>query len=72
MAEDPNPLPGFMPRPQYMREVHGKSDFTGRRWQAKGELVVEYFGRTPFVNTSATAARKRGEDRLCRRRKPAA
>jgi hypothetical protein len=42
MAEDSNPLPGFMPRPQYMRVVHNKTDFTGRRWQAKGQLVVEY------------------------------
>jgi hypothetical protein len=69
VAEDSNPLPGFMPRPQYMRVVHNKTDFTGRRWQAKGQLVVEYFGKTPFVDTVATAARARGEDRPRRGRR---
>ena len=70
MAED-DLLPGFMPRDQYMRVVHGKSDFTGRRWQEQGDLVVRYFGRTPFVDTVATAARMRGEDRPRRQRKAA-
>jgi hypothetical protein len=58
-----NPLPGYMPRPRYMKEVHGKSDFTGRRWQQQGLLVIKYFGRTPFVDLVATVARMRGEDR---------
>jgi hypothetical protein len=67
MADRSNPLPDHMPRAEYMRVVHGKSDYTGRRWQAKGEIVVDYFGRTPHVNIPATAARKRGEDRPRRR-----
>jgi hypothetical protein len=71
VTKDFDPLPGFMPRPQYMRVVHNKSDFTGRRWQAKGTLVVKYFGKSPFVDTEATAARARGENRP-RRRQPAA
>jgi hypothetical protein len=66
---DEEALPGFMPRPEYMRRVHGKSDYTGRRWQAAGTLVVRYFGRTPFVDTAATAARARGEDRPARKRR---
>ena len=63
------PLPGFMSRAEYMKQVHNKSDFTGRRWQARGELVVRYFGRTPFVDTEATIRRLRGEDQPRRRRK---
>ena len=62
-------LHGFMRRDVYMRQVHGKSDYTGKRWQDRGELVVEYFGRTPMVDTIRTAARKRGEDRPRRGRK---
>jgi hypothetical protein len=61
-------LPDFVPRPEYMRRVHDKSDFTGRRWQRAGKLVVKYFGRTPWVDTVATAARARGEDQPPRRR----
>jgi hypothetical protein len=56
-------LPGFVRRDEYMRVVHGKTDFTGQRWQDKGLLVVRYFGRTPYVDTVATAARARGEDK---------
>jgi hypothetical protein len=62
------PAPGFVRRDEYMRTAHNKSDYTGRRWQARGELVVRYFGRTPFVDVPATAARKRGEDRPRRHR----
>jgi hypothetical protein len=73
MTDTIDPLDGFMPRPDYMRKVHDKSDYTGRRWQANGTLIVRYFGKTPFVDIAATAARARGEDRVCRRRrKPAA
>jgi hypothetical protein len=72
MADTIDPLGGFMPRPDYMREAHHKSDYTDRRWQSKGILVVKYFGKTPFVDIAATAARARGEDRPCRRRRKSA
>jgi hypothetical protein len=67
MADRTDLLPGFMPRPDYMARVHNKSDWTGRRWQAQGRLVVKYFGRTPWVDIAATAARERGEDQPRRR-----
>jgi hypothetical protein len=63
------PLPGFMPRHEYMRRL-GKTDFTGRRWQEKGEIVVRYFGKDPYVDLEATAARVRGQDRPRRARPP--
>ena len=56
-------LPGFERRDIYMARAHGKSDFTGRRWQAAGKIVVRYFGRTPMVDIAATLARMRGDDR---------
>ena len=65
---DESLLPGFVPRAEYMKRVHGKSDWTGRRWQDAGRLVVTYFGRTPFVDVVATIARTKGEDRPKRRR----
>ena len=40
-------LPGFERRDIYMERAHGKSDFTGRRWQAAAKIVVRYFGQTP-------------------------
>jgi hypothetical protein len=61
-------LPGFVPRPDYMQRVHGKSDFTGRRWQRLGLLVVKYIGRSPFVDVEATTKRLKGEERPQRRR----
>jgi hypothetical protein len=32
------PAPGLVKRPDYMRDVHGKSDGTGKRWQAPARL----------------------------------
>jgi hypothetical protein len=68
MTDIPDPLPGFVLRRVYMARF-GKTDFTGRRWQERGEIVVKYFGKDPYVDLVATAARKRGEDRPRRGRK---
>jgi hypothetical protein len=51
-----------------MKVVHNKSDFTGKRWQDQGTLVIQYIGKTPYVDCQATAARLRGEDQPRRRR----
>jgi hypothetical protein len=71
MPDTSEPLPGFVLRSEYMARF-GKTDFTGRRWQQKGEIVVRYFGNEPYVDLEATAARKRGEDRPRRHRGRAA
>jgi hypothetical protein len=71
MTDTLEPLPGFIRRDEYMARF-GKSDFTGRRWQQKGEIVVVYFGKEPFVDLEATARRMRGEDKPRRRRGRAA
>jgi hypothetical protein len=68
VSESNESLPGFMERAAYMREKHGKSDFTGKRWQDRGLLVVRYFGRTPHVDLIATAERARREERRTRTR----
>jgi hypothetical protein len=59
------PAPGLVKRPIYMRDYHGKSDATGKRWQDKGQIVVTYpyGGRTPYVDVPATNARALGQDK---------
>jgi hypothetical protein len=70
-ADEACPLPGFVLRRKYMRRLN-KSDHTGKRWQDKGDLVVRYFGKDPYVDLEATARRARGEDNVRRPgRKPA-
>jgi hypothetical protein len=44
-----------------------RTDFTAKRWQDQGKIVVTYFGQIPFVDLEATAARARGEDKKSRR-----
>jgi hypothetical protein len=63
------PAPGLVKRPDYMRDVHGKSDGTGKRWQRAGQIVVVYpfGGRTPYVDALATNARALGQDKPRRR-----
>jgi len=60
-----SPTPGLVRRDLWARSlpkpVH---DMTARRWQRAGKIVVIYpFGRTPYVDVEATAARARGLDR---------
>ena len=56
------PHGGFMRRDDYMRQVHKRVDYTGKRWQKAGLLVVRYVGKTPYVDITATEAhwRRRG------------
>jgi hypothetical protein len=62
-----DPLPGFELRSKWAERI-GKCDATAKRWQDRGTLVVEYFGRDPYVDIEATAARMRGDDKPQRRR----
>jgi hypothetical protein len=68
MLDTSTVLPGLMRRAEYMRVVHNKTDFTGKRWQRQGLLVVRYIGKAPYVDLEATTRRMRGEDQLKRRR----
>ena len=67
-ADTIDPLPGYPPRKEWAR-CKGVSDFTARRWQRAGKIVVKYLGREPLVDIEATMARMRGEDRPRRGRK---
>jgi hypothetical protein len=62
-----DPLPGFELRSKWAARL-GKSDATAKRWQDRGKVVVKYFGRDPYVDIEATAARARGDDKPKRRR----
>jgi hypothetical protein len=55
-------LPGFMLRKQWARQALNKCDRSAKRLQDKGLIVVRYFGKDPYVDIPATAARMRGED----------
>jgi hypothetical protein len=57
-----NPLPGFMLRRDWAA-ARGRCDRTAKRAQDRGEIVVRYFGKDPYVDIEATIARSRGEDR---------
>jgi len=57
-----DPLPGFVLRKQWA-EARGRCDRTAKRAQDRGEIVVRYFGKDPYVDVEATIARSRGEDR---------
>ena len=62
-----DPLPGFELRSKWAARL-GKSDWTAKRWQDAGKIVVRYIGRDPYVDIEATAARNRGDDKPKRRR----
>jgi hypothetical protein len=68
MTDQTCPLPGFKHRDLFMQEMD-RRPATGRRWQGKGLIVVRYFGKEPYVDLDATAARARGEDRPKRRQR---
>jgi hypothetical protein len=58
------PLPGLVPRAVWAANLDPpRSDYTARRWMREGKIVVRYLGNLPFVDTAATAARMRGEDK---------
>ena len=64
-------LPGLVPRKVWAASLKPpRTDWTARRWQRAGRIVVRYpFGsKTPFVDVPATAARERGDDRPSRRK----
>jgi hypothetical protein len=44
----PDPIPGFVPRSKWAAQL-GKSDYTVKRWQDAGKIVVRYFGKDPYV-----------------------
>jgi hypothetical protein len=62
-----DPLPGFELRSKWAARL-GKSDWTAKRWQDAGKIVVRYFGKDPYGDIEATAARNRGDDKPKRRR----
>jgi hypothetical protein len=66
-----NPLPGLMSRQEWAAAI-GKCDRTAYRMQTRGEIVVRYVGKDPYVDLEATAARMRGEDSKRRGRSRAA
>jgi hypothetical protein len=57
-----NALPGFLRRALWAAQM-GKSDFTAKRWQDAGKIVVVYMGKDPYVDLEKTAARLRGDDK---------
>jgi hypothetical protein len=64
---DSDPLPGYELRSKWAAQL-GKCDTTAYRWQRAGRIVVKYFGKDPYVDIEATAARNRGGDGPKRRR----
>jgi hypothetical protein len=69
VTDEANPLPGFMRRDLWAAKMN-RTDFTAKRWQDKGKIVVAYFGHIPFVDLEATAARARGKDKRQSKRGP--
>jgi hypothetical protein len=67
METDEDLLPGFVERDEWARRAK-RHPGTVKRWEDKGLIVVRYVGRLAFVDTAATAARMRGEDRPSRRK----
>jgi hypothetical protein len=62
-----DPLPGYELRSKWAAKL-GKCDTTAYRWQRAGRIVVRYFGKDPYVDIEATAARARGDDKPKRQR----
>jgi hypothetical protein len=63
-------LPGLVPRKTFGASLNPpRSEFTVRRWEREGRIVVRRIGRVAFVDLDATAARMRGEDQLRPRRR---
>jgi hypothetical protein len=49
-----------MHRDEWARSIN-RHPATVKRWQDKGDVVVRYLGRDPFVDIPATTALMRGE-----------
>jgi hypothetical protein len=74
VANEPDALPGLMPRQKWAALV-GKSDATAKRWQDQGKIVVTYVAKTPTsilkrrqhdcaARISAEGTRDRAAERL--------
>jgi hypothetical protein len=62
-------IPGFMLRRDWAAQLKPpKTDWTAKRWQDAGKIVVRYIGKDPYVDIEATIARMRGDDKPKRRR----